>query len=87
VCKKAIKMLSNGENYCYLANSMQTKSHIELYLKHNEESLKTMIASVNISAIHVSQSQANKFIDAYAELQRTVWTRQIGGIVFHGGEK
>jgi tetratricopeptide (TPR) repeat protein len=70
--KEAIKMLSDGENYCYLANSMQTKSHIELYLKHNEASLKTMIASVNIASIHISQSQANKFIDEYAELQRKV---------------
>jgi tetratricopeptide (TPR) repeat protein len=82
---KAIKMLSDGENYCYLANSMQTKSHIELYLTDNEASLKTMIASVNIAAMHVSQTQANKFIEGYAELQKNVWTRQVGGIIFHGG--
>jgi tetratricopeptide (TPR) repeat protein len=69
---EAIKILSSGENYCYLANSMQTKSHIEFYLKNYEASIETMIASVNIASIHISQSQAKKFIDAYAELLKTL---------------
>jgi tetratricopeptide (TPR) repeat protein len=79
--KKAIKRLSNGENYCYLANSMQTKSHIEFYLKDYANSLKTMIASVNIASLHISQTQANKFIDTYADLQRKAWTQQSGDIM------
>jgi hypothetical protein len=78
---KAIRMLSDGENYCYLANSMQTKSHIELYLKDYFGSIETMIAGVNIASIHVSQSQAKKFIDAYVELQRKVGTRQSDDII------
>jgi tetratricopeptide (TPR) repeat protein len=69
---KAIKMLSNGENYCYLANSMQTKSHIEFYLKDYASSLNTMIASVNISSIHISQTQADKFREDYAALMKTL---------------
>jgi tetratricopeptide (TPR) repeat protein len=66
----AIKMLSNGENYCYLANSMQTKSHIQLYLKDYVAAQETMIASVNIASIHISQTQAKKFIEEYVELQK-----------------
>jgi tetratricopeptide (TPR) repeat protein len=67
---EAIRMLSDGENYCYLANSMQTKSHIQLYLKTYEASVETMIASVNIASIHVSKEQAKKFIVDYVELQK-----------------
>jgi tetratricopeptide (TPR) repeat protein len=72
---EAIKILSDGENYCYLANSMETKSHIELYLKDYASSLQTMTAGVNIAAIHISQSQAKKFIEAYAELLKTCGLR------------
>jgi hypothetical protein len=68
---EAIRILSDGENYCYLANSMQTKSHIELYLKDYSASMETMIAGVNIASIHISQSQAKKFTDAYVELLKT----------------
>jgi tetratricopeptide (TPR) repeat protein len=72
VCaNEAIKILSDGENYCYLANSMQTKSHIELYLKDYSVSMETMIAGVNIASIHISQSQAKKFTDIYVELLKT----------------
>jgi tetratricopeptide (TPR) repeat protein len=69
---KAIKMLSNGENYCYLANSMQTKSRIEFYLKNYAKSLKSMIAGVNIASLHISQTQADKFREDYAELMKTL---------------
>ncbi len=65
---EAVKMLSDGENYCYLANSMQTKSHIEFYLKDYENSLKSMIASVNIASFQISQTQADKFREEYAKL-------------------
>jgi tetratricopeptide (TPR) repeat protein len=65
---EAVKMLSDGENYCYLANSTQTKSHIQFYLKDYAASLETMIASFNIASIHISREQANKFIEANAEL-------------------
>jgi tetratricopeptide (TPR) repeat protein len=65
---EAIAMLQNGENYCYFANSMQTKSHIQLYLKDFAESQETMIASVNIASIHISKTQAKKFIDDYVKL-------------------
>jgi hypothetical protein len=65
-------MLSNGENYCYSANSMQTKSHIEFHLKDYAKSLNTMIASVNISSIHISQTQADKFREDYAALMKTL---------------
>ncbi len=68
---EAIRILSDGENYCYLANSMQTKSHIEFHLKDYAASLETMIASVNIASLHVSKTQAKKFIDDYVELQKT----------------
>ena len=68
---EAIKMLKKGENYCYLANSMQTKSHIEFYLKDYSASMETMIASVNIASVHISQTQAKKFIDTYVRLQKT----------------
>jgi glycine/serine hydroxymethyltransferase len=60
---------------------MQTKSHIEFYLKDYANSLKTMIASVNIASLHISQTQANKFIDTYADLQRKAWTQQSGDIM------
>jgi tetratricopeptide (TPR) repeat protein len=69
---QAVKLLESGENYCYLANTMQTKSHIEFYLKDYANSLNTMIASVNIAAIHISQSQAKKFREDYAELMKNL---------------
>ncbi len=68
---EAVAMLENGENYCYLANSMQTKSHIQLYLKDFGNSIKTKMASVNIASIHISQTYADKFIDEYVELLKT----------------
>jgi tetratricopeptide (TPR) repeat protein len=67
---EAIKILSNGENYCYLANSMQTKSHIHLYMKDFVAAQETMIACVNTASIRISQSQAKKFIEEYVELQK-----------------
>jgi tetratricopeptide (TPR) repeat protein len=71
VCaNEAVKILENGENYCYLANSTQTKSHIQLYLKDYVAAQETMIASVNIASIHISQTQAKKFIEEYVELQK-----------------
>jgi tetratricopeptide (TPR) repeat protein len=67
---EAISILANGENYCYLANSMQTKSHVQLYLKNHVEASETMIASVNIASIHISKNQAKKFIEEFVELQK-----------------
>jgi tetratricopeptide (TPR) repeat protein len=72
---EAVKMLSDGENYCYLANSMQTKSHIQLYLKDFKNSMKTKMASVNIASIHISQTHADKFIDEYVELLKNCGLR------------
>jgi tetratricopeptide (TPR) repeat protein len=72
---EAIAMLENGENYCYLANSIQTKSHIEFYLKDYVASAETWIASVNIASIHISQTQAKKFIEEYVELQKNCGLR------------
>jgi tetratricopeptide (TPR) repeat protein len=69
---QAIKLLESGENYCYLANTMQTKSHIEFYLKDYANSLNTMIASVNICSLHISQTQADKFREDYAALMKTL---------------
>jgi tetratricopeptide (TPR) repeat protein len=65
---EAIKILSDGENYCYLANSMQTKSRIQFHLKNYSESMETIVAAINIASIHISPTQAKKFIDDYAEL-------------------
>jgi tetratricopeptide (TPR) repeat protein len=72
---EAVTMLENGENYCYLANSMQTKSHIQLYLKDFASSMKTKMASVNIASIHISQTHADKFIDEYIELLKNCGLR------------
>ncbi len=69
---QAIKLLESGENYCYLANSLQTKSHIEFHLKDYANSLNTMIGSVNICSLHISQTQADKFREDYAELLKTL---------------
>jgi hypothetical protein len=55
-----------------IPNSLQTKSHIEFYLKDYEASLSTMIASVNIASIHVSRKQARKFISAYTKLKENL---------------
>jgi tetratricopeptide (TPR) repeat protein len=66
--KEAVEILENGENYCYLVNSMQTKSSIEFHLKDYKNFTKTMIASINIAALHISQNQADKFIDTFVEL-------------------
>jgi tetratricopeptide (TPR) repeat protein len=65
---EAVKMLSDGENYCYLANSMQTKSHIQLYLKDYVAASETMVACVNIASIQISPTQAKKFIEEYVKL-------------------
>jgi hypothetical protein len=50
---------------------MQTKSHIEFYLKDYVASAETWIASVNIASIHISQTQAKKFIEEYVKLRKT----------------
>jgi tetratricopeptide (TPR) repeat protein len=67
---EAISMLGNGENYCYLANSMQTKSHILFCIKDYVAAQETMIASVNIASIQISKTQAKRFIEQYVELQK-----------------
>jgi tetratricopeptide (TPR) repeat protein len=72
---EAIEMLEKGENYCYLANSMQTKSHIQLCLKDYVAAQETMIASVNIASIQISQIQAKKFIDEFVELLKNCGLR------------
>jgi tetratricopeptide (TPR) repeat protein len=68
--KAALKILQDGENYSYLANSTQTKSHIEFYLNDYAVSLNTMVASVTIASIHVSKALADKFIEEYAAMQK-----------------
>jgi tetratricopeptide (TPR) repeat protein len=65
---EAIAILQKGENYCYLVNSMETKSRIELELKDYKNYAITIIACTNIASIHISQRQADKFIDALADL-------------------
>ncbi len=65
---EAIRMLSDGENYCYLANSMETKSRIELELKDYTNYAKTIVACINIASLHISHLQADKFIDSLAEV-------------------
>jgi tetratricopeptide (TPR) repeat protein len=65
---EAITILQNGENYCYLVNSMETKSRIELELKDYTNYAKTIIACTNTASIHLSQRQADKFIDSLAKL-------------------
>ncbi len=65
---EAIRMLSDGENYCYLANSMETKSRIELELKDYTNYAKTIVACINIASLHISREQENKFIDLLAEV-------------------
>jgi AraC-like DNA-binding protein len=45
---EAIVMLKRGENYSYLVNSMETKSHIQLYLKDYAESVKTIVEAIKI---------------------------------------
>jgi AraC-like DNA-binding protein len=45
---EAIRMLSDGENYCYLENAIQTKSHIQLYLKDYSELAKTIVEAIRI---------------------------------------
>jgi tetratricopeptide (TPR) repeat protein len=67
---EAISILENGENYCYLANSMQTKSHILFCIKDYVAAQETMIASVNIASIQISKTQAKRFIEQYVELQK-----------------
>jgi hypothetical protein len=56
-------MLEKGKNYCYSANSMQTKSRIEFYLKDYSGSMETIIAGINIASIHISQTQAKKYVE------------------------
>lgn len=68
--EEAVQMLENGENYCYLANSLQTKCHIELSLDKEAESLETLVASSIIASIHISRAQEKKFIGEYAKLLR-----------------
>jgi tetratricopeptide (TPR) repeat protein len=76
VCaNEAVKILENGENYCYLANSMQTKSHIQLYMKNFVAAQETMIAGVHIASIRISQTQAKKFIEEYVELLKNCGLR------------
>jgi tetratricopeptide (TPR) repeat protein len=65
---EAVMILQKGENYCYLVNSMETKSRIELELKDYTNYAKTIIACTNTASIHLSQRQADKFIDSLADL-------------------
>jgi tetratricopeptide (TPR) repeat protein len=67
---QAIEMLEKGENYCYLVNAMQTKCSIVFQQKDYKTYVKTMIACTNIASIHISQQQAEKFIDDLAETLR-----------------
>jgi AraC-like DNA-binding protein len=45
---EAVKLLQKGENYLYLENSLQTKSHIQLYLKDYSGLMETTIEAIRI---------------------------------------
>jgi tetratricopeptide (TPR) repeat protein len=45
---EAVKMLLKGENYLYLENSLQTKSHIQLYLKDYSGLMETIVEAIRI---------------------------------------
>jgi AraC-like DNA-binding protein len=81
---EATAMLANGENYYYLANSIQTKSHIQLYLKDYSESVKTIVEAVNI--VSLFSKKTDKRISIIEEkissnFQRRWKPEELAGIV------
>jgi tetratricopeptide (TPR) repeat protein len=65
---EAIMMLPEDGNYYRTANTYQTKSKIELGLNKFSESFETIIKSIHIANLHISNEQAKKFIGEYVEL-------------------
>jgi AraC-like DNA-binding protein len=62
---EAIGILKRGENYSYLVNSMETKSHIQLYLKDYAESVKTTVEAIKI--INLFSKKTDKRISIIEE--------------------
>jgi tetratricopeptide (TPR) repeat protein len=65
---EAIMMLPKDNNYYRIANTYKTKSKIELCLNKFSESFETIIKSIHIANLHISNEQAKKFIGEYIEL-------------------
>jgi tetratricopeptide (TPR) repeat protein len=65
---EAIMMLPEDGNYYRTANTYQTKSKIELGMNKFPESFETIIKSIHIADLHISNEQAKKFIGEYIEL-------------------
>jgi tetratricopeptide (TPR) repeat protein len=65
---EAIRMLPEGDNYYRIANTYKTKSKIELCMNKFSESFETIIKSIQIADLHISNEQAKKFIGEYIEL-------------------
>jgi tetratricopeptide (TPR) repeat protein len=65
---EAIIMLPENDNYYRIANTYQTKSKIELCMNKFSESFETIIKSIHIANLHISNEQAKKFIGEYIEL-------------------
>jgi tetratricopeptide (TPR) repeat protein len=65
---EAIIMLPKDDNYYRIANTYKTKSKIELCMNKFSESFETIIKSIHIANLHISNEQAKKFIGEYIEL-------------------
>jgi tetratricopeptide (TPR) repeat protein len=65
---EAIMMLPEDGNYYRTANIYQTKSKIELCMNKFSESFETIIKSIHIADLHISNEEAKKFIGEYIEL-------------------
>jgi tetratricopeptide (TPR) repeat protein len=65
---EVIMMLPEDNNYYRIANTYQTKSKIELGMNKFSESFETIIKSIHIADLHISNEQAKRFIGEYIEL-------------------
>jgi tetratricopeptide (TPR) repeat protein len=65
---EAITVLPEDNNYYRIANTYQTKSKVELCMNKFSESFETIIKSIHIANLHISNDQAKKFIGEYIEL-------------------
>jgi tetratricopeptide (TPR) repeat protein len=65
---EAITVLPEDNNYYRIANTYQTKSKIELCMNKFSESFETIIKSIHIANLHISNDQAKKFTGEYIEL-------------------
>ncbi len=68
---EAIMMLPEDDNYYRIAITYQTKSKIELCLNKFSESFETIIKSIHIANLHISNEQAKKFTGEYIELLKS----------------